>query len=253
MIEAMDVEGVSDLERRARLHAALADAGRLRIVDALSLGDASPSDLQAGLGMTSNLLAHHLRTLENAGLVTRHRSEADRRRAYLRLEPAALADLVPEAARPELTVPRVVFVCTANTARSQLAAALWARASTLPVASAGTHPADTVAPGAIAAARRHGLTLTQVRPRRLDDVLKRGDYVITVCDRAHEELDRDGRGNRTRPVGVLHWSVPDPVPDGTRRAFDAAYDDLARRVTHLAPRLAGSPDPTTPRRAATRR
>ena len=47
MIEAMDVEGVSDLERRARLHAALADEGRLRIVDALSLGDASPSDLQA--------------------------------------------------------------------------------------------------------------------------------------------------------------------------------------------------------------
>jgi protein-tyrosine-phosphatase len=234
----MTIEESSDLGRRARLHAALADAGRLRIVDALSLGDVSPSDLQAELGMTSNLLAHHLRTLEDVGFVRRHRSEADRRRTYLRLDRAALAGLVPEAARPRLAVPRVVFVCTANTARSQLAAALWAHASDIPVASAGTHPADAVAPGAVAAARRHGLKLAQVKPCRLGDVLRRDDYLITVCDRAHEELDRTGRGNGTGRADRLHWSVPDPVRDGTSRAFDAAYDDLARRVTHLAPCLA---------------
>jgi protein-tyrosine-phosphatase len=136
-------------------------------------------------------------------------------------------------------VPRVVFVCTANTARSQLAAALWAQASSIPVASAGTHPADVIAPGATAAARRHGLKLTQVKPRRLDDVLQGGDYVITVCDNAHEELNRTGTLTQKNPRGS-HWSVPDPVPAGTTRAFDAAYDDLTRRVTHLAPRLAVS-------------
>ena len=58
--------------------------------------------------------------------------------------------------------------------------------------------------------------------------------MVTVCDNAHEELDRtaDQRyGHR------LHWSVPDPVRAGTDEAFDHAYDDLARRVTQLAPRL----------------
>ena len=54
------------------------------------------------------------------------------------------------------------------------------------------------------------------------------DYVITVCDTAHEEL---------AGVPSLHWSVPDPVRIGTRAAFDAAYDELARRVDDLAPRL----------------
>jgi ArsR family transcriptional regulator, arsenate/arsenite/antimonite-responsive transcriptional repressor / arsenate reductase (thioredoxin) len=241
IIEAMNAEADSQLERRARVHAALGDPGRLRIVDALSLGDASPTDLQHELGMTSNLLAHHLKTLEIVGLVTRHRSEGDRRRTYLRLDPDSLAGLLPDAALQRFTVPRVVFVCTANTARSQLAAALWAQASSIPVASAGTHPADAIAPGATAAARRHGLKLTQVKPRGLDEVLQRGDYVITVCDNAHEELDRTGTlSQKNTDGGQLHWSVPDPVPAGTSRAFDAAYDDLTRRVIHLAPRLAVS-------------
>jgi ArsR family transcriptional regulator, arsenate/arsenite/antimonite-responsive transcriptional repressor / arsenate reductase (thioredoxin) len=239
MIASMDVEASPELERRARLHAALADPGRLRIVDELSLGDASPTDLQHALGVTSNLLAHHLRALENVGLVSRRRSEADRRRTYLQLDPDSLAGLLAEAALPRLTVPRVVFVCTANTARSQLAAALWAQASSIPVASAGTHPGQAIAPGATAAARRHGLKLTQLTPRRLDDVLQRDDYLITVCDNAHEELRRTGILSEKNSDGSqLHWSVPDPVPAGTRRAFDRAYDDLARRVTHLAPRLA---------------
>lgn len=231
---------MSDIDRRVRLHAAMADPARLRIVDALGLGDATPSDLQHELGMASNLLAHHLRTLESVGLLTRHRSEADRRRTYLQLDPGALADLIPNATVPHLAVPRVVFVCTANTARSQLAAALWAQASTIPAASAGTHPAEAIAPGAVAAARRHGLKLTQVKPRSLDDVLHDGDFVITVCDNAHEELDRPAPAAASTSSSRLHWSVPDPVPVGTSRAFDTAYDDLARRVSHLAPRLAAS-------------
>jgi ArsR family transcriptional regulator, arsenate/arsenite/antimonite-responsive transcriptional repressor / arsenate reductase (thioredoxin) len=237
----MNIEANSGLERRARLHAVLADPGRLRIVDELSLGDATPTDLQHALKMTSNLLAHHLRALEKVGLVSRRRSEADRRRSYLQLDPDSLAGLLPDAALPRLTAPRVVFVCTANTARSQLAAALWAQASSIPVASAGTHPAQAIAPGATAAARRHGLKLAEIKPRLLDDVLQPGDCVITVCDNAHEELARTGiLAEKDSDGSQLHWSVPDPVPAGTGRAFDCAYDDLTRRVTHLAPRLAVS-------------
>ena len=72
------------------MHAALADPARLRITDMLADGDASPSELAAMVTMPSNLLAHHLRVLQEAGLVSRHRSEGDKRRTYLRLVPGAL-------------------------------------------------------------------------------------------------------------------------------------------------------------------
>ena len=220
----------ADVARRAAIHGALSDPARLQIVDWLSLGDRSPRELEYALGMPSNLLAHHLAVLERQGLLSRHRSEADRRRSYLRLVPAALDELQPQRTFP---VARVVFVCTANSARSQLAAALWAKTSVVPTASAGTHPAARIAPGAVAAARRHGLRLARTKPQRVGDILASNDYVITVCDAAHEELGpASGPPDRRS-----HWSVADPVRRDTDDAFDAAYDDLASRVAHLAPRL----------------
>jgi ArsR family transcriptional regulator, arsenate/arsenite/antimonite-responsive transcriptional repressor / arsenate reductase (thioredoxin) len=68
--------------------------------------------------------------LESAGLVERVRWAGDRRRTYVRLLPVALPT-VPVA---EIVVPRVVFVCTHNSARSQLAAAMWERAEQRAVA-----------------------------------------------------------------------------------------------------------------------
>ena len=149
----MNTEITVDLERRAAMHAALADPARLAITDTLADGDASPSELAA---MPSNLLAHHLRVLEDAGVVARHRSEGDRRRTYLRLVPGSLDGL---AGPPGRAARRVLFVCTANSARSHLAAALWRQASRVPAASAGTRPAAGIAPGAIAAAARRRLPL----------------------------------------------------------------------------------------------
>ncbi len=58
-----------DLESRARHHAALGDPIRLAVVDALAVGDASPGDLGRQVGIGANLLAHHLRVLEDAGIV----------------------------------------------------------------------------------------------------------------------------------------------------------------------------------------
>lgn len=180
------------------------------------------------LAMQSNLLAHHLRALEGTGLIARTRSEGDKRRSYLRLVPAVLEGVHPSVRR---TAPRVLFVCTANSARSHLAAALWRRSSTVPAVSAGTHPAFRIDAGAIAAAARHRLPLRRVRPRQVDEVHARGDLVITVCDLAHEEL---------ADLGDIHWSVADPVPLGTAAAFDRAVDELSRRVSNLAPHLAAS-------------
>jgi protein-tyrosine-phosphatase len=220
----MNIEQTGLLGRAAR-HAALAEPLRLRLVDLLTLGDYSPKELQRELGLSSSLLAHHLNVLEGVGMIARTRSEADRRRSYVRLAPEALEDMGPSAAA---AAQRVVFVCTANSARSQLAAALWNRRSSIPVTSAGTHPAEKVASGAVAAAGRHGLDLPDVTPRLVDDVVRPDDYVVTVCDSAHEELGE---------IGLLHWSIPDPVALGTARAFDAAFDQLSLRVDALASRL----------------
>ena len=210
------------------MHAALADPARLAITDALADGDASPSELAGMLAMPSNLLAHHLNVLEETGLVTRHRSEGDRRRTYLRLIPGILDTLTGPPGR---AARRVVFVCTANSARSHLAAALWRRASPVPAVSAGTRPAQRIHPGAVDAAGRHQLPLPRLRPRHISDVLHDGDLVVTVCDLAHEELGAQA---------AVHWSVPDPVPAGDPGSFDAALTELDRRVTRLAPRLAAS-------------
>lgn len=222
----MNTESDPDVLRRAAVYAALGDPARLRIADILATSDASPSELAATLGMPSNLLAHHLKVLREVGLVTSQRSQGDGRRQYLRL---ADRTLDPQAALRLATPQRVVFVCTANSARSHLAAALWRRASRIPTASAGTHPGDRIAPGAIDAATRHAVPLPRVRPRALAEVVTEGDLVITVCDLAHEELEVHNE---------LHWSIPDPVSVGTPAAFDSALADLEGRVRALVPRLA---------------
>jgi DNA-binding transcriptional ArsR family regulator len=106
-IESMFVERNSDLARRAAVHAALAEPARLLITDTLLAGDASSSELAGTLAMPSNLLAHHLHVLEQAGVISRRRSEGDRRRTYLRLLPGALD---PQAAPPARPARRVLFV-----------------------------------------------------------------------------------------------------------------------------------------------
>jgi protein-tyrosine-phosphatase len=198
---------------------------RLSVVDSLMSGDLSPGSLASGLGVSSNLLAHHVAVLVDAGLVTRVRSEADRRRSYLQLVPGALDGLLP-GSRPQ-AAPRVLFVCTHNSARSQLAAAVWSRSSTVPAASGGTRPAPRINPGAVKVARRHGLPLERVRPRNVQTVMQPDDLVVSVCDSAHEELEAAGTEH-------LHWSVPDPVRTGTDDAFEDAYRSVAGRVVRLA-------------------
>lgn len=220
--------GVAD---RAAIFAALGEPVRLALVDRLILGDAAPGELAAELGLSSNLLAHHLRVLESAGVIDRTRSEGDRRRHYVRLRlghPVVRAAVLTgeHPAGPVKADGRVVFVCTANSARSQLAAAAWNRRSLVPATSAGTHPGSRVHPRAVATAGRHGLDLSGRRPTGLPDRLDERDLVIAVCDNAHEEL--------AAQLPRLHWSIPDPVPIDTDAAFERAYAELARRVADLA-------------------
>lgn len=216
----MNIE-TTTLARRAARHAALADPVRLRVVDLLALGDRSPSELRGELQLPSNLLAHHLGTLERAGIVGRTRSEGDGRRSYIRLLLEAFDHLGPDVTA---TAHRIVFVCTGNSARSPLAVALWTEASEIPATSAGTQPARATAAGAIATADRHGLSLAEHTPRNLEDVLGDTDFVVTLCDRARERL----------PDPALHWSVPNPTPKGTTTAYENAFRQIAHRVQRLS-------------------
>ncbi len=220
----MNVELLS-ITARARIHAALSDAARLTMVDMLALGDASPGELAQALQLPTNLVAHHVKVLIGTGLVTRSPSEGDRRRSYLRLIPETMAALAPPPVR---AVARIVFVCTHNSARSQLATALWAQRSTVPVASAGTRPAARVHPRAIRVARRHGLRINAAKTAHVSDVLKPDDFVIAVCDNAHEGLPASAQP-------ALHWSVPDPARVDTDDAFESAFGDIAARIDRLAP------------------
>ena len=199
---------------------------RLGVVDLLQVQDLSPDLLASSLDLPSNLLAHHLKILQAAGVVTRSHSQHDGRRTYVHLVPESLAGLV--TGPPPVQAGRVVFVCTHNSARSVLADALWRRASQVPSASAGTHPARRVNPRARKAARRHGLTLAADRPRSIDGVLTDDDMIVSVCDSVNEELG-------PRPNRRIHWSVPDPSRIDTDAAFTEAVADLRGRVERLAP------------------
>ncbi len=210
---------MTTLEQRAARHAALGDPIRLALVEALGCCDRSPAELGDRLGLGSNLLAHHLDVLESAGLIERTRSTADGRRRYVHLQSEALEGLIDVRIAPTTSA---LFICSANSARSQLAEALWRSMSGGDCCSAGTEPADRVHPGAIDAGRRIGLDLSGAEPRQLRDLDIQPDLVVTVCDRAHERLE----------IGEdwLHWSIPDPAEDGTPEAFDAVVAELTRRI-----------------------
>ena len=203
------------------MHAALGDSHRLAIVDDLIVSDRSPRELSARLGIASNLLAHHLEVLESAGVIRRTTSAADRRRRYIRLDRRAPvnSDLVaPAPQRP------LLFLCTHNSARSQLAAVMWTARTGRPAGSAGTQPTERVHRGAVAAARRLGLSLDGAVPCAISTIPAR-TQVITVCDTVHEELDPDD--------DWWHWSIPDPVTTGDRAAFDIVVTELSARIDAL--------------------
>lgn len=228
----------ADTIRRAELHAALGDPTRLAIVDELARSDRAPSELSDRFGLPTNLLAHHVSILERAGLVERSTSSGDRRRRYVRLRVDLLSELAIGTPAP---VGRALFVCTHNSARSQLAAELWTSLTGADATSAGTHPADRVHPGAVAAGRRRGLDLSGRRPRRFEPSdLAGAEVVVSVCDRAHEEMDL--------PPDALHWSIPDPVGVDDPGAFDRAAELLEQRIASFRPERADHPSiprPTT--------
>ncbi len=218
---------------RAAAHAALGDVKRLAIIDGLAAGDHTVSELADLVGIRGNLLAHHLDVLETAGLIERRASEGDHRRRYVSLR----WDNLPSTPEADLTLTgQVVFVCTANSARSPFAAGLWERRTGHRAASAGSHPAARVHPIAVRVAAEFGVDLSAAKPAGYDRLAETPALVISVCDRALESGPPLGR------LG-LHWSIPDPVLAGSIRSFRSAFSDISHRIDRLALQ---STDPTVP-------
>jgi len=128
--------GVRSQNDRAQVFAALGDPLRLDIVDELVLSDRTPGELIQKFEIPSALLAHHLDVLENAQIIERIESSADRRKRFIRLTERNLPLLVASK-HPE----KIQFICRQNSARSQLAAAIWKKFVGTAASSAGTDPA----------------------------------------------------------------------------------------------------------------
>lgn len=196
----------------------------MAVVESLWSSDRTPSELRELTGLDWNLLSFHLNVLEHAGIISRRRSDGDRRRRYATLRSDNVVALSPPPATPDRPA-RTLFVCTHNAARSQFAAALWRKTTRLPAVSAGSDPAPAVHPLAVKVAHAHGLDLSRARPRALRPT-DSFDLVVSVCDRAREAGAAPG-------AAAVHWSVPDPLW-GTRRDFEAAFADITARVARLA-------------------
>jgi protein-tyrosine-phosphatase len=128
---------------------------------------------------------------------------------------------------------RLLFLCTANSARSQIAEALLSQKgrSRFIAGSAGSHPALQVNPYAIEILREHGIAWQGRRPKSIDDVIgEEWDVVITVCDRAKDSCPIFPR----KPV-FAHWGLPDPAAaTGPReeklQVFRETAVQLGRRI-----------------------
>jgi protein-tyrosine-phosphatase len=126
----------------------------------------------------------------------------------------------------------VLFVCTGNSARSQIAEALLRHLThgRVTVASAGSEPKSEIHPAAVAALKKlYALDMAGQHPKPFADVTGQTfDYVITLCDRAAEHCPMfPGSPER------IHWGFPDPSaasPVEASRAFDQAVMGIAARL-----------------------
>jgi arsenate reductase (thioredoxin) len=125
---------------------------------------------------------------------------------------------------------RILFLCTGNAARSQMAEGL-ARAfygDQIDVVSAGSRPSGFVHPNAIRALANIGIDIQNAESKSADPFLTEPfDVVVTVCDSAAKDCPRWPGAKR-----IEHWSIEDPSWSGYE-AFVATRDDLARRIEEL--------------------
>jgi ArsR family transcriptional regulator len=222
----------------------LTDETRWRILRALRSSDRLVGELVEVTGLAQNLISYHLGVLRQAGLVQLHRSDADGRATYYGIDLAAVnalyqrlgADLALPGSRQtaELPARTVVFLCRANSARSQIAEG-WLRSLSsgrITVRSAGTQPAR-LHPLAEQVMAEVGIDIGHHQSKHVAALAHlTPDIVVTVCDIAREEC-----AVWHQAAMQLHWSIPDPVllPAGAAQleAFRTVRESLRLRVEGL--------------------
>lgn len=225
---------------------------RWRLLGELARSDRQVHELTALLGQQQSLVSYHLGLLRKADLVRTRRSAADGRDVYYRLDLAHCGHLLAQAggalhpglrlapARKAAAVPaaRVLFLCTGNSSRSQMAEALLRRRSggAVRTFSAGSRP-KPLHPDAVAAMDGYGIDLTGARPKHLDEFTgDRFDHVITLCDRVREVCPEFPGHPAT-----AHWSIPDPAADPAgREQFDRVAAELDERIGFLLHAIAAT-------------
>ena len=227
---------------------------RWQLLRELARSDRRVRELRALVGEPQSLVSYHLGQLRQAGLVRTIRSSFDGRQTYYSVDLARCAELLAGAggalhpglrlvpSPPDHASPprrgaqtRVLFLCTGNSARSQMAEALVnERAGGKVVAvSAGSHP-KPVHPNAVQVMRGYGLDLAGRRSKHLSRLTgRRFHYIISLCDRVREVCPPFAG-----PPETIHWSIPDPAREGdsdieTYPAFERTAGELENRIGFL--------------------
>ena len=227
---------------------------RWRLLSELSRSDLRVGELCARLNLPQNLVSYHLGRLRGERVVSRRRSTADGRDSYYVLELDRCGELLALAggalhpglrlapAAPDGTGlagrrrrARVLFLCTGNGGRSQIAEALAERlgGDRIEARSAGSHP-KPLHPSAVRVLAERGIDITGRRSKHLDEFAsRRFDYVVSLCDRVREVCPEfPGHPD------LIHWSIPDPARSGDddeqiHAAFERTAEELATRIAFL--------------------
>jgi protein-tyrosine-phosphatase len=229
----------------------LSDPLRWQLVGELGRSDRRVGELVELVGKPQNLVSYHLAELRHAGIVSARRSSADGRDVYYRadlfrcrdllgdagvsLHPALSLAPTPGNAAPRRGRPRLLFLCTGNSARSQIAEALIQHrsAGTVEARSAGSHP-KPLHPNAVRVMAERGVDISGRPTKSLTRFTRnRFDRVITLCDKVREICPEFPGA----PIAA-HWSIADPAAAGdtdksTYPAFEHVADEIDSRVALL--------------------
>jgi ArsR family transcriptional regulator, arsenate/arsenite/antimonite-responsive transcriptional repressor / arsenate reductase (thioredoxin) len=236
---------------------------RWRLLGELARSDRMVHELTGLVGQPQNLVSYHLGKLRDAHLVSARRSSADRRDAYYTVDLTRVGQLlaatgaalhpglrltppVPSGSLTAAATVRVLFLCTGNSARSQIAEAL-ARARSgglVDAHSAGSHP-KPLHPNAVRVMDEElRIDLAAHRPKHLSVYAEqRFDWVISLCDRVREVCPEfPGRPE------TIHWSIPDPaaVPGDDEASYPAFQQTAAELETRIEFLLADLTRPRNP-------
>ena len=224
---------------------------RWRLLSELAYSDRRVGELCSLIAEPQSLVSYHLARLRAERVVFGRRSTADGRDTYYVLDLDRCRELLAGAGvalhpgvrleRP--TQPRtggrgrpvrVLFLCTGNSARSQIAEALTQHLSdgAVDAVSAGSAP-KPLHPNAVRVLAERGIDIADRGSKHLDEFAgSRFGYVVSLCDRVREICPEF-----PEHPDLIHWSVPDPSREGSYHAFQRTLAEIETRVGFLLERI----------------